>query len=150
MQIQNKPMKAPTATQQRWDLVEWQDTYSVGNGAIDADHKRLFELFNEFASAVNNGEGDAIIQYVLKELLDYTDYHFDREERFMRESSYPGFEAHKKMHDDFINQIHDVNNHMDAGGEMGAFVLEVLTGWLSRHILGADKQLGEFLAKKAA
>lgn len=148
MKIHPKSLRAPDAVQQRWELAAWQDSYSVSNEAIDGDHRRLFELYNELVAAVNRGDADTLIQDVLSELLDYTDYHFDREEAIMRQSSYPEYAAHKAVHDSFVQQLHDVNNHMDAGGEMGAFVLEFLGGWLTGHILGTDMKLGLFLQEQ--
>lgn len=137
--------KTMKPTEPRWDTVAWQDSFGVGHADIDADHKRLFELFNEFVTAVNDNRADSDIESVLVELLEYTDYHFDREERLMREHGYPDYETHKTMHDTFVRQVHDVNNALDAGGEQGAFVLGFLGKWLSGHILGVDKKLGAFL-----
>ncbi|WP_448207537.1 bacteriohemerythrin [Azospirillum sp. sgz302134] len=142
-----KTMK-PNLSEPRWETVTWQDAFGVGHTVIDADHKRLFELFNEFATAVNDNRADSEIQSVLAELLDYTDTHFDREERLMREHAYPDLAMHKTMHDTFVRQLHDVNNALDAGGEKGAFVLSFLAKWLSGHILGVDKKLGAFLKER--
>ncbi|HYH23033.1 MAG TPA: bacteriohemerythrin [Azospirillum sp.] len=140
--MQAKTMKA---TEPRWGTVAWQDSFGVGHADIDADHRRLFELFNEFVTAVNDNRADSDIESVLVDLLEYTDYHFDREERLMREHGYPDYETHKTMHDTFVRQMHDVNNALDAGGEQGAFVLGFLGKWLSGHILGIDKKLGAYL-----
>lgn len=145
--MQPKTMKP--SVEPRWETIAWQPGFGVGHDAIDGDHRRLFELFNEFASAVNGNRGDAEIQGVLGELLEYTDYHFDREEGLMREHGYPDYAAHKAMHDSFVRQIHDVNSALDAGGEKGAFVLGVLGKWLTGHILGVDKKLGAYLEERA-
>ncbi|HEY0837591.1 MAG TPA: bacteriohemerythrin [Azospirillum sp.] len=140
--------KTMKATEPRWDTVAWQDSFGVGHADIDADHKRLFELFNEFVTAVNDNRADSDIESVLVDLLEYTDHHFDREERLMREHGYPDYATHKTMHDTFVRQVHDVNNALDAGGEQGAFVLGFLGKWLSGHILGVDKKLGAYLRER--
>lgn len=49
---QPKTMK-PNLADPRWQTMAWQDGFGVGNAVIDADHKRLFELFNEFVTAVD-------------------------------------------------------------------------------------------------
>lgn len=133
------------STDPRWDAMAWQDGYGVGHEGIDADHKRLFELFNDLVVAVNTCRADHEIEGVLVELLEYTDSHFDREERLMLQYAYPDYETHKTMHDTFVRQIHDVNNALDAGGEQGAYVLGFLGKWLSGHILSVDKKFGAFL-----
>ncbi|HYG88651.1 MAG TPA: bacteriohemerythrin [Azospirillum sp.] len=132
----------------RWDTLAWQDGFGVGHAGIDADHRRLFELFNELVAAVHANRADSEIGIVLAELLDYTDRHFDREERLMREHAYPDFAVHKIVHDTFVRQIHDVNNALDAGGEQGAYVLGFLGKWLSGHILAVDRKLGAFLRER--
>ncbi len=142
--MQPKTMK-PNLADPRWETVAWQDGFGVGHPVIDDDHRRLFELFNEFVTAVNQYRADSEIQDVLAELLDYTDTHFDREETLMRQHGYPGYDSHKALHDSFIRQLHDVNSALDAGGEKGAFVLGFLAKWLSGHILGVDKTLGAYL-----
>lgn len=146
--MQAKTMKAEQGD--RWQTAQWDSRYTVGNDAIDADHQRLFALFNEFVNAVNDNHGEGEIQGVLTELLEYTDYHFDREERLMQEYGYPDYPAHKALHDAFVRQVHDVNSALDAGGEKGAYVLSVLGKWLTGHILGVDTKVGAWLASHNA
>ncbi len=140
-----KTMKASQAP--RWETMAWEPRFGVGHDGIDADHERLFTLFNDFVTVVNDDREDSEIQSVLRDLLEYTDYHFDREERLMKRYGYPDYEQHKLMHDAFVRQLHDVNNALDAGGEKGAFVLSVLGKWLTGHILGVDKKLGAYIGK---
>ncbi len=149
MLTESRSMKA-VPVQPRWNTVAWDDDYGVGHDGIDGDHRRLFELFNEFVTAVNENRGDGDVEAVLVELLKYCDTHFDREEKLMREHGYPDYERHKALHDSFVREIYDINNAMDAGGEQGAYVLGMLGTWLSGHILGVDKKLGAFLKERGA
>jgi len=146
MPIQVTAVKPPGGP--RWETVAWQDGFGVGHDGIDADHRRLFELFNAFVFAVKANRADPEIEGVLHELLEYTDRHFDREERLMREHGYPEFATHKTMHDTFVRQLQDVHAALDAGGGQGAFVLGFLGKWLSGHILAVDKKLGAFLRER--
>ncbi|MEI6559316.1 MAG: bacteriohemerythrin [Rhodospirillaceae bacterium] len=140
-------MNVPTDFDSRWDVILWSDEFATGNAGIDADHQRLLALFNDFSLAVNAGKADAVTRGVLDELVDYTHYHFAREELLMQENSYPDYLGHKKMHDTFIRQIDDVCSHLSVGSDLSAFLLSFLSRWLSGHILGADRQLGRFLAR---
>jgi hemerythrin len=139
---------APVDSSCRWELLCWDDALCTGNPGMDADHQRLLSLFNEFSMAVNAGKGQGIISGVLDDLVDYTHYHFEREEMLMRENAYPDFERHKRMHDTFIRQIEDVCAHIGVGGDMGAFLLSFLAKWLGGHIMGADHQLGAYLTRR--
>jgi hemerythrin len=42
---------------------------------------------------------------VVDELIDYTQYHFSTEEKYMLEYAYPGYEQHKAEHEEFIDKI---------------------------------------------
>ncbi len=140
--------KPPLADMEaHWDAIQWTDEYATGNAGIDSDHQRLLALFNEFSLAVNAGKGDAIVRWVLDDLLDYTHYHFAREELLMHEVDYPDFARHKTMHDTFIRQVEDVDKHLSIGADLAAFLLSFLAKWLSGHILSADKQLGRYLLR---
>lgn len=130
------------------DPAAWRGGFGVGHDGMDADHKRLFELFGELAAIVSDNRAAEEIERVLTELLEYTRSHFAREERLMREHAYPEFAKHKTMHDIFIRQIRDMSDALGSGGERGARVLGFLGNWLSGHILGVDRKLGAFLRER--
>lgn len=148
MQVETELRPRRPEMEWRWDLVIWSDSYSVGHDRIDDDHRRLFELFNDFSTAVNEGKGALVIRGVLDELRDYAHLHFRREESLMLENDYGEYARHKKMHDTFERQITDVASHIEVGGDMCAFLLSFLSRWLSSHILTADRKFGEFLAAR--
>ena len=147
MQTQATAKTVPTDFEGPWEMIVWGDAFATGNAGIDADHQRLLALFNEFSLAVNAGRGETVIRCGLGDLVDYTHYHFAREELLMMESDYPDYARHKKMHDTFIRQIDDVGTHIGAGGDIGAFLLSFLGKWLSGHILGSDRHLGRYLQR---
>lgn len=149
MSIQYKPLKAPVQTV-RWEPISWSDEYLLGNRRIDEDHKRLFELYNELAEAANTGKNDVFVQEVLTELLENADRHFDDEERIMEKIGYPELEQHKVSHEKFMQSLYDTNNHLEAGGEMGAYVLEILSEWLLDHMRNDDLQLAQYIRSKTA
>ena len=132
-----------------WGAISWSSRYLIGHHDIDADHQKLFELFNEFVSTVNAGQDVSALSRILNELMEYTKYHFSREEQLMRDKGYPDYQRHKKMHDTFTRQIAEAGSRLAVGGGMGAFLLSFLAQWLAGHILGADRKLGAFLAADA-
>ncbi len=130
------------------EAIAWTEDFVTGVPGIDSDHQRLLALFNEFRAAVIGGKGELAIARILDELVGYTQYHFEREELMMRESQYPEYPRHKKMHDGFVSQIADVRHHLTGGSDMSTFLLSFLARWLGGHILGADRKLGHFLIGK--
>ncbi len=129
-------------------LIEWTDDWSVGYEPIDGDHKKLFELINQLHDAIARGEGQTAVSRILVDLIDYTGYHFSREEEFMRVRNYPQYGAHKKRHVDLIERVTAFQTRLDQGDlDLAPALLEFLKLWLKDHIHEIDIQLGEFLAE---
>lgn len=128
--------------------LQWEERFRVGLEAIDKDHQKLFELINQLSDTLHQKSEMDVVRSVVKELYEYTFYHFGREEVVMRRHRYPHFLPHKKMHDDFVRQISMVRDRLAAGLELDTSLLELLDylrGWLVDHILAQDTQLGHFV-----
>lgn len=130
-------------------FVAWRDDLSVGIGSIDDDHKKLLSLINNLQTAVYYPTGEAFERQALKELVDYTKYHFDREERLMRENDYPDYEPHKRQHEAMIAKV---NGFMDAYEKDREGTVEELTqflkSWLIEHIAGTDQKYSGHLQSR--
>ena len=62
--------------------IEWNDEYLLGVPEIDKQHKKLIAIANELYDVVT-GDESALkekMPSILKELTDYTEYHFSNEE----------------------------------------------------------------------
>ena len=79
---------------------------------------------------------------MLKELKDYTEYHFKDEEEYMQSIQYAGLSLQKLQHEAFIERLAEVNlDAVDEGqDDYLEELLEYLTGWLMNHILKTDKK----------
>lgn len=130
-------------------LVVWKDSYSVGIKSLDDDHKRLINLLNQFITAYDYVMDESFERDALSNLLDYTRYHFEREELMMESAGYPDVEAHKAQHVKMMEKvetfvtIYDVKGH-EALNE----ITEFLSDWLIKHINGTDKQYTQHLVDK--
>lgn len=113
---------------------------SVGIRAIDADHKLLISLINQFYKALEEGQGQETVGSVLNALCDYTDYHFKREEELMEACSYPDVTAHKQGHAVLKKKVCAIRDDYLAHPEnrIDDRVLDFMKTWLSEHILGSD------------
>lgn len=122
-------------------FVAWRDDLSVGIESIDDDHKKLLTLINNLQTAVFYPTGEAFERQALQELVDYTKYHFEREERLMQENGYPDFEAHKRQHEAMIAKVSGFLEAYERDREGTVEELSVfLRDWLLKHIAGTDKQ----------
>ena len=128
--------------------IEWDDSFSVNNPEIDDQHKKWIEIHNKMN--VNLMEGDQKIigatpSNSLKEMQDYTRYHFDFEEEYMRKISYPALMEHIKLHKNFDNQIYEYHREISEGRMvLSSEIIKIIKSWLLDHILNEDKKYSLF------
>jgi hemerythrin-like metal-binding protein len=127
----------------------WNDSYDTGIRIIDSQHKRLIAILNELFEAMEKGQGSAIMAKLLADLHNYTVTHFSTEENLLKQSDYPDFAAHKKLHDEFAARVHQMQAACEKGQvSMSLRLATFLKTWLAEHILGTDKQYVEHLKSK--
>jgi len=127
---------------------EWGDDLSVGNSLIDHDHQRLIALVNDLHTATTQGEGREVVGGILTELITYTRAHFQREEHHMQAVRYPKLAEHRRLHQELLEKVLELETRHKAGHvTVAAQVSTLLRDWLSIHIRRADK---EFAASSAA
>lgn len=127
-------------------MITWKDDYSMGVEKIDNQHKHLVEIANKAYEVLKNDiyvdKFDKIVE-ILKELEDYTVYHFESEEEYMKEIGYDGYFLHKIEHKQFVEKIKSIDlNKVDV--EQDKHLLEILNfivDWLVKHILEKDKAI---------
>ncbi|MCB1789415.1 MAG: bacteriohemerythrin [Gammaproteobacteria bacterium] len=130
-------------------FVAWRDDLSVGIGSIDDDHKKLLTLINNLQTAVYYPTGEAFERQALQELVDYTKYHFDREEKLMRDNGYADYEAHKRQHEAMIAKVSGFLDAYEKDREGTVEELSVfLKDWLLKHIAGTDQQYSSHLRSR--
>jgi len=129
--------------------IKWKDEYSVGITHIDQDHKKLISLLNQFTVAYDHAMSEAFEKEALEELINYTKYHFDREEKLMSDNDYPDFDAHKAKHQEMIEQVGSfVELYNEKGHDALKEISEYLTVWLINHINGTDKEYSQYLNER--
>jgi len=129
--------------------LKWKEEYSVGIEVLDLDHKKLINLLNQFNTAYDYAMSEEFEHQALNDLIDYTKYHFEREEEIMIDNDYPGFDEHKKQHQAMIAQIsHIQDKYNEKGHEVFEEVCEFLTNWLIKHINGTDQKYASHLIEK--
>jgi len=130
-------------------FIAWNDLYSVNVPEIDDQHKKLIALANQMYDAMRAGKGRDVLGPVLAELVDYTVYHFEAEERLLRQHGFPEHDEHKEMHDSLAGKAKQFRDDFTRGQESRAMdVMLFLSNWLNIHILEADKQYASFLREK--
>ncbi len=125
--------------------LEWTEELSTGVPEMDEQHRKLIEILNQFYEAVEKGEKARAIEELVRGAKDYTNFHFGAEERFMEEIGYPELEAHRKAHQNLVNEVLLAEEKYAQGDEKAIRGLaSFLLSWLYTHILRTDRKYGEF------
>lgn len=127
-------------------IIEWKEQYRIGEQQIDLHHQYLFALLNKtydnFVAFASTGD----LGHLFNEFIDYATYHFSAEEELMQKSGFPDFTAHKEEHDAFTGRVVEMHKaYLNGRQSLTLEILVFLNGWLSKHILQSDAEIGRFL-----
>jgi methyl-accepting chemotaxis protein len=127
-------------------VMPWRDEWATGVGAMDAQHRQLINLINRMHNSVKRGEGTAVTDAVIRELIQYTEYHFGAEEELMAKANYGGLPTQREAHTRFVQKAKEAQKRW-ANGDMSVTqeLLDLMVNWLPQHILKLDKQYGPHL-----
>ena len=128
--------------------IAWKNFYTVNNPLLDAEHKQIIEYVNELYTAMNSPSDSAAKKRVLERLVQYTQTHFDHEEKIMQDVDYPDLAAHKALHDDMRRQTIELRTHLTL--VTARDVLVFLKDWWLGHIQGEDKKYASYVEPAAA
>jgi len=122
-------------------LIEWNSSLSVDINVIDEQHKVLIDIINQLYRALKEGKARFELNKILKEVTDYTVYHFQFEENYFDKFDYTDKESHRKKHQVFINDLNGLKERFSKGDVVVSFeVMNLLRNWLESHIKVTDKQ----------
>ena len=128
------------------NYVTFTSELSVSYEPMDNQHKKWIDLFNRIYQAHIKGENESSVRQVIKDLVDYTVWHFGFEDKMMEKYNFKTFESHKMQHDDILEQVQEIYRQLENGEEILIVnILEFLKKWLTNHILKTDLVLGRYL-----
>ena len=129
-----------TAAAKTPEFIAWKDYYSVGNEAMDDQHKTLLSLFNRLYDGIEKGTEKKLMQPVLEQLMEYAKVHFAQEEELMEACGFPDLPGHKQLHLDMAKKTREAWQASRSGGVSGKDVLYLLKEWWVDHVCGEDKK----------
>jgi len=132
------------------EIFRWKMLYSIGNKAIDEDHKKLFSIALKALNYNQNGHVKSHVKESIKELYDYMQVHFEKEEKYMHQIKYDKLNEHKLLHQNIIKQMHLFIKNI-ASMDTPTFerkLIEYMDIWFVNHIVRDDKRILCFMQKK--
>lgn len=133
------------------DWIPWSDDLACNIPMIDDQHRELFRRFNILGDAVWDGKGKEAVGELLDFLADYTVKHFGDEEALMATYKYPALAAHKKAHEDLVNEVQtfiQTYKTQEVNSSLIISVLNKLGDWTRGHIRGMDQEYSRYLRPK--
>jgi hemerythrin len=128
--------------------IEWDESFSVRNAEMDAQHKEWIEIYNRLHDILMSGtteEINIISVETLQAMQQYTHIHFKSEEEYMKGIQYPDLVQHRRIHKDFENQIYTYNREIAAGQIiLNSRIMKTLKTWLLTHIMDEDQKYRRF------
>ncbi len=123
------------------ELIKFEEKYSVKVKEIDEQHENIFAVLNKLFEATKVGTASEVLGGIIKDMAEYAVYHFETEEKYMKEFAFEGYDEHKKKHDEFVAKVTDFKNMFDAGqASVSVEVLSFLFDWVKEHVIDMDKQ----------
>jgi len=131
-------------------FMAWNDRLLTGIEAVDTDHRKLVEILNRLYGGMQSGLGREVLDDLFDELLDYTQYHFAREERLFERYDYPLALEHAFAHAKMAKWCTEARADFKRGELPGPSlqVLSYLKDWLFDHIMETDKRFAEYVAAR--
>ena len=121
-------------------VIEWRDGFKVNIAQVDQEHQHLFALIK--ALDLQSAEK------TVEDLLDYVVTHFSNEQDLMEKSSYPAFDQHMKLHEEFGAQVADfLGDGEQWSDERIRELRRFLNKWLIGHIMTHDMRFGKWHAQ---
>jgi len=129
--------------------LSWSPKISVNNEEIDRQHKKLFSIIHKLASSKNSSENSGSTHEILEELIRYSEYHFNSENKYMAEHNYPALEKHMNEHIDYIKKIGKfIEEFAKGAAELNIKILKYLADWWTGHVSNEDLKYAEYIQSK--
>ena len=131
--------------------IKWDESLSIGIELIDEQHKKWIEHIYNVQAAIEAHRGMTQVANTLDFLLDYTQFHFSTEEKYMSETGYSELENHRAKHEDLKGTLDDlIDDFRDDGvtEKLSKAIGTFLGNWLRNHILIVDQAFAAFLKEK--
>ncbi len=123
-------------------LLEWREEFSVGDPAVDHEHRELIDLVNAAAGAIRDDSSPSQLDRAFGDLLRAISAHFAHEEQQMRDSRYDETDPHKQDHERLLDALRDIMDDQAHDPDRSAEALvKVLDDWFTGHFATHDARL---------
>lgn len=130
-----------------FDIFPWNDDFATGIALIDEQHEILVRLLNTVARNLVQRADALSFGEIMRELSEYTIYHFDAEEALMGQFFAGDLleSGHREAHKNFVRKIGllEAQYATKPVDEAVEEIIAILTRWLAFHILDTDRRMAK-------
>lgn len=120
----------------------WSPRLSLQHGEMDVTHQEFVSLC---AALADKDVGTPFVER-LDALIAHTVKHFEQENTWMREHSFPPAGCHEGEHNAVLELIQEVRRrYLEGEHELGERLAEELPFWFEHHVDTMDNMLAQFL-----
>jgi hemerythrin len=136
-------------------LVRWDDRLSIGNPAIDAQHRAIFNLVGEVDALWRGGASVTQWRGIADKANRILETHFRYEELVLAEAGYPALAEHARQHDAIRADLAAIRAYLNgseaigsehAGLRLSNFILGVTMG----HGINSDSDYCRYITEETA
>jgi hemerythrin len=129
--------------------IEWTPDLKVGVEKVDEQHKKLFQLIDDFYANIQSKSPMERMEGLISAMKEYSVFHFSEEEALMLKAGYADYAVHKRQHDAFIAKVDDYTNRLKSGKLiLSVEITNFIKEWLVKHISVMDKAYVPTFAEK--
>ncbi len=126
--------------------IVWKPEYSVGDPAVDHEHRELIDLVNTAVADIIEGRPEADVDRCLGDLYRAVSAHFALEEKQMRRAGYGEYPPHKADHEQLLDTLRDIMDEARPGdAEAAGRMTAALEVWFTDHFRTHDARLHKTL-----
>lgn len=135
--------------------IEWTDDHKTGVPTVDSEHRRLFELANEFLAAAEAEAALPQLSAILGRLITTAAEHFAAEESLLDRNGYPDLARHRAEHERLMAQARTLHartlaiTDQDEVRRITHEAADFFKRWLLDHISREDKPFRAFVMRLA-
>jgi hemerythrin-like metal-binding protein len=136
-------------------LVRWRDHLSIGNPAIDAQDRAIFNLVGEIDELWRHGASAAHLRGIADKASHLLDEHFHCEERMLAEVGYPDLAEHAAEHREMLLDLASIRRSLDGAGGAhsryaGLRLVNFALGVTVGHIINTDSEYCRYIVDETA
>jgi len=132
-------------------FIAWDELLETGLTEVDRHHRHLVDLTNALGKGLStNDVSNTAIQDLFLQLVDYTRYHFEEEEKISVQAEVDQRHRadHELEHQTFMNEINTLyQKNQQNLASAGSYLFDFLLNWLIYHILGSDMAMARQIRK---